>query len=172
MHQSHAPDVVVERHIRATPQRIWRALTDARELERWFFTECTTDPRPAGSYHAVWKHRSDHSKTNTRFGKYLEFQPHTRLSFEWQGSTTDPNKCLPEGLLTTVTITLTPRDGGTDLRLVHTGWPTDPLCIESRNGHEGGWTFYMNNLADVIQSGIDRRAESLEQATRAAPQPV
>jgi len=51
------------------------------------------------------------------------------------------------GLETVVTITLTPRDGGTDVTLHHANVPDD----EMGRSHKEGWTWYLNVLAERFE---------------------
>ena len=46
------------------------------------------------------------------------------------------------GLETTVAITLTARDGKTDLVLHHTGLPDD----DDGRGHEAGWSWFASRI--------------------------
>lgn len=159
-------EVVVERFIRATPERVYRALTDARELEAWFFTEARTDPRPGGAYRFAWRSTKEPEKAHFRLGKYLELVPGRKVSFEWRGEG-EGWKGMSASPLTTVTITLEPADGGTRLRLVHSGWAATDEARELRDSHQDGWTFYMGNLAGVLERGHDDRAARFAQEVRA-----
>jgi uncharacterized protein YndB with AHSA1/START domain len=159
-----APAAVVDRFINATPERIWNALTRQEELQRWFFTEVKTDPRRGGNYDMWWRSEKEPERDHRRFGKYLDFDPFTRLSFEWRGDLTGPKGLQGMGD-TVVTITLTPEGAGTRLRLVHTGWNSTDAARKECDGHQRGWTFFMDNLASVLESGNDRRAEFFGQHT-------
>ncbi len=149
--------ITVEKHINATPARIFRALTDAEELKTWFFSEAKTDPRTGGSYEMTWRSAKDASRDHSRFGKYLEVVPDRKIVFEWKGEVGckgESRETLPD---TVVTITLTPRDGGTLVTLVHAQWPDSDFGRTQRESHNGGWTFYLQNLADVIEGRADQR---------------
>jgi hypothetical protein len=54
-----------------------------------------------------------------------------------------------------VEITLRPRDGGTDLHLVHRGLP-EPMV----EPHAGGWANYLHRLA-IVASGADAGPDPL-----------
>jgi uncharacterized protein YndB with AHSA1/START domain len=159
------PEVVVERVLRAAPERVWRALTDPAELQRWFFTDCETDVRVGGSYRMWWRSAKEPAMDHERIGNYLEVVPGRRLVFEWKGGATG-DKCLEGVASTVVTITLKPEGAGTRLRLVHAGWPGTPEGRESRKGHDRGWTFYFENLDGWLADGIDRRAAEFGQVVR------
>ena len=162
-------EVVVERLIRATPQRIFRALTVASELEKWFFTDVRTDPRPGGAYRMEWKagqgcEETDHS----RIGTYLEVVPDRRLVFEWLGvpdERHDRGYSL-RGAHTVVTITLTPEGDATRLRLVHTGFADSDHGHTTAASHTNGWTFYMGNLDRYLTGGADERAREFRQLVK------
>lgn len=159
-----APSVVVERLIKADAPRIFRALTEASELTKWCFTEAATDPRTGGDYRWTWRSRVDPKRDHERFGKYLEVVPHSRIVFEWRGRVWDSNEQMPD---TVVTITLTPRGDGTLVRLVHSGWPNTTAARTLRDSHQGGWTYYMENLDAFLNGGADTRAQRHNQLVNA-----
>lgn len=156
--------VVVERFMRAEPARIFRALTVAEELERWFFSAARTDPRTGGDYRIEWQHAEEPERNHARFGTYRRLVPDELVEFEWHGTRKAPAGDLPPTL---VTITLTPRDGGTLVRLVHTGWPQNEDGAGLLKGHDMGWTFYMENLEAWLTGGPDRRREMFGQLVAA-----
>ena len=161
-------EVVIERTIRATPQRIFRALTDAAELEKWFFTEARTDPRVGGSYEIAWQAADDPTRDHTRHGKYLEIVPDRKIVFEWLGAPGEPEDRMYSlrGMRTTVAITLTPEGDSTRLRLVHTGFPDTEFGREMGTSHTGGWTFYTANLERYLTGGEDLRAAECRQKVK------
>ncbi|MBX3388980.1 MAG: SRPBCC domain-containing protein [Phycisphaeraceae bacterium] len=150
------PEVVVQRFIPASPARIFRALTVATELERWLFSDVETQPHKGGMYKMRWRSATDHSRDHDRFGRYLEIEHDRKVVFEWKG---DPSQNLGLGDIqsTVVTITLTPEGGGTMVKLVHSGWPTDTSGQDWAGKHHDGWSFYLENLANYLTSGPDLR---------------
>lgn len=164
-------EVVVERFIAADAAIVFRALTVASELEQWFFSDASTAPRTGGSYRMRWRSKADPSRDHDRFGNYLELIPNRKVVFEWKG---DPSQKLGMGDFqnTIVTITLTPArvEGvdGTNVKLVHAGWPTDSEGRDWARKHEGGWTFYLGNLSNFLGSGPDLREAHHDQAVKAA----
>lgn len=158
MIETMTPDVVVERTIKASPERIYSALTQPSELERWFFTECSVSPAPAavgGAYKHTWRGaKPEHS----RFGRFLELIPGRKVVFEWRS---EPGRAMDLSAFgdTIVTITLTPEAQGTRVRLVHSGWNAAPGAAEMRSGHEKGWTFYVENLERYLTGGRDLRPQ-------------
>ncbi|MBI1418543.1 MAG: hypothetical protein GC146_15105 [Limimaricola sp.] len=112
-----APDdrtLVLSRHFAAPPERVWAAWTDPAVLPRWFGPEgfhCVTheiDIRVGGQW--IFD-MIGHGMTFPNRHRYLELTPHSRIHFlmDGNGDSGEPKD---------VTVTLTPRDGGTDLRQV------------------------------------------------------
>lgn len=164
-HQHPPLQLSVERFIAATPARLYRALTDATELEQWFFSDIATDPRPGGHYRGRWRSKSNPAEVRNHSGRYLELVPDHKIVFEWNadGSGASDSKDV---VTTIVTITLTPEGAGTRVRLTQTGWPDSASGHESRDGHDSGWTFYLENLSNFATGAPDLRESRLGQAVK------
>ena len=69
-----------ELFLKATPQRVFQALTEKEELERWFLTKAEVDVRPGGAIRFEW------ARTGGVFnvGKTLVLEPPHRLSSTWE----------------------------------------------------------------------------------------
>jgi uncharacterized protein YndB with AHSA1/START domain len=107
--------------------------------------ECVSDSHPGGLY--LVKGISGHV---TR-GAFREVVPVHRLaySFGWEG-----NEEVPPGS-GLVEIDLTDRDGGTLLRMTHSGLPNSAQCAS----HDKGWAHYLGRLAIAAAGrnpGLDR----------------
>jgi glutathione S-transferase len=74
-------------------------------------------------------------------GEFKELRPNERLVYTW-GWLEGPGR----GQETLVTVTLTPKDGGTDLTLEQSGFATE----QSRDAHAHGWTSSFNSLDNVL----------------------
>ena len=64
--------------IRATPERVFKALTDAKELDRWFLANAATEPRLGGKFRISWSKRGDYIDS-----KFVAFVPGKKVSFSW-----------------------------------------------------------------------------------------
>src|SRR5262249_207760 len=93
------------------PEKVWKALTDSRELSRWLLPT-STDIRPEPGYRFSFTPK-DTGPTETIACEVLEAEPGHHLSFTWQAESNQPP--------TYVTWTLEPTDGGTLLHLEHVG---------------------------------------------------
>jgi len=129
-----------ETHIAAPPATVFAFLTDPEKIVRWMGTEATTEAHPGGLYlvTGVGGRRAR--------GAFREVVPVHRLaySFGWEGI-----EAVPPGS-SLVEIDLIDQDGGTLLRMTHTGLP-DAAQYAS---HQQGWAHYLGRLA-VSAAGRD-----------------
>jgi uncharacterized protein YndB with AHSA1/START domain len=143
-----------ETHIPAPPSAVFAFLTDPEKILRWMGTEAELEPHPGGLYLL--------NVTGARFarGAFREVVPVHRLaySFGWEG-----NEEVPPGS-SLIEIDLIPRNGGTLLRMTHTGLPSAEQCAS----HGRGWTHYLKRLAVAAgggDPGPDPGAQPLPPAT-------
>ena len=137
--------VRVQRTLKATRDRVFRAWTQPEVMARWFFPgagwtcDVTSDLRTGGSWQALM-HDAAGGEHN-QFGEYREIVPPSRLVFTWS--------CPDLGVEgSVVTVELRDVDGGTALTLTHE-LPADPKV---RSGHEEGWHGCLGNLEKLLQS--------------------
>lgn len=130
---------LVERivHIEAEPPEVYELLTDAEQFVRWMAPTATLEPTPGGVI--TWSHRNG----DVVSGVYVEAVPHRRIVFTFGWERADVE--VPPGS-TIVEIDLRPRDGGTELHLVHRG-----LAGPMADAHAGGWVNYLDRLAAVAE---------------------
>ena len=102
--------------------------------------EATTEPHPGGLYLVKGVGGGRGAR-----GSFREVVPVHRLaySFGWEGS-----EAVPPGS-SLVEIDLIDRDGGTLVRMTHTGLPDAEQCA----GHARGWAHYFDRLAIAAAGG-------------------
>ncbi|PKN79514.1 MAG: hypothetical protein CVU47_10550 [Chloroflexi bacterium HGW-Chloroflexi-9] len=98
-----------ERQLDATPEEVWRALTDPAELAVWF--GCPVDVVP-GERIAI--HFADSSPQDSRI---VTWEPPSLLAFEWDDHY--PRSTDPDRSMSLVTFELERSGAGTRLVLVH-----------------------------------------------------
>ena len=113
------------------PDETFALLTEPERLRRWQAVTARVELRAGGQYR--WTITPGH----TASGTITEVEPGKRIVFTWGWEDSDD---LPPGA-STVTITLEPADGGTNVRLVHRG-----LTPEQAAGHLEGWNHYGERL--------------------------
>ena len=77
----------------------------------------------------------------------LEVRPNERLSYSWRGGH-ESNTDYVSRLDTIVTFTLTRLDGGTKLRVVHSGFIT-PKNDSAYKNMSGGWKKVIGRIGDI-----------------------
>ncbi len=129
-------DIVVEEVFPHAPETIWKTLTTGDLIGRWLMKPTGFEPAtgarftfqttPAGAWDGVI-----HCEV-------LEVIPNQRLCYSWRGGH-DSNADADYGarLDTIVTLTLAKVDGGTKLRLVHSGFVTPRNDTAFKNMSEG-----------------------------------
>ncbi len=135
----------ITRTLHAPRDVVWRAWTDEDELARWLYDFGRTpresisfDVREGGSYRYTLI--SDNGEEYPTGGVFLEVVPPERLVFTW-GNPDDSIDTAP-----VVTITLTERDGRTEL----------VFSLRGIAGHPGdgnvydGWDQALDSLASAV----------------------
>jgi uncharacterized protein YndB with AHSA1/START domain len=128
-----------EVQIAAPPATVFAFLTDPEKILRWMGTEATVEPHLDGLYLVNVTGR------DTAEGRFTEVIPVHRLaySFGWR----ERDNMRPGSSL--IEIDLIEREGGTQLRMTHSGLPDEDACA----GHEQGWTHYLGRLAVAAAGG-------------------
>jgi uncharacterized protein YndB with AHSA1/START domain len=133
-----------ETQIAAPCAAVFAFLTDPEKIIRWMGAEATAEAHPGGLY--LVKGISG----RTARGAFREVVPVHRLaySFGWDGI-----EAVPPGS-SLVEIDLIEHDGGTLVRMTHSGLPNAEQCIS----HDRGWAHYFDRLA-VAAAGGDPGAD-------------
>jgi uncharacterized protein YndB with AHSA1/START domain len=121
-----------------SPDEAFALLTDPERLRRWKTVSARVDLRAGGTYR--WTIIPGHAVRGT----FIEVEKGRRLVFGW-GWEGSPD-LGPDA--STVTVTFEPADGGTLVRLVHTG-----LNLEQAASHLAGWRHFFDRLAVAAVDG-------------------
>jgi uncharacterized protein YndB with AHSA1/START domain len=132
--------------------RVFKALTNAEELMKWFPSKVVTDPKMGGKLRYEWKFE-DSANDGFQDMEYIDFVDGQSFSHTWDAS----------GQATVVTFSLSGANGQTDIHLTHTGW--DEGMEEAVEMHNQIWTGYMSNLKVYLEEGGDMRSQMKGQMT-------
>ena len=138
----------IKRFINAPRDRVYAAWTDPVQLRQWFGPEKVqtrdlfADARVGGKFR--WDLTNSEGEKMTCLGEYRELQPGKKIVFTWQWDDDEDW----ENHASVVTVELSDRDGGTELRLTHEQLPNE----QSRDGHTGGW----NSALDKLEKFLSR----------------
>jgi uncharacterized protein YndB with AHSA1/START domain len=136
---SNLPSVTIVRRIKASPARVYAAITEPEQMLQWWGPDAgptlraEADVRPGGRFSVVFQllNGDEHNPT----GIYKEVIPERKLVFTWEW----PGMPERESL---VTFLLEPFEGGTRLTLIHERLPDE----EARKSHEDGWCGLLDKL--------------------------
>jgi uncharacterized protein YndB with AHSA1/START domain len=138
-----------EVHIAAPPERVFQALTDARQLLQWWGqkgmyhgTDWKADVRPGGQWRCEGASDTDGTSFHVS-GEYLEVDPPRLVSYTWVASWSGPLKTL-------VRWELEPASGGTLVRLRHSGFAGAPAAVQ---GHYQGWQRVIGWMQAFVEKG-------------------
>lgn len=131
------PSVAIVRRIKASPAKVWAAITQPDQMIQWWGPDAgptlraDVDVRPGGRFSVVFRllNGEEHNPT----GIYQEVIPERKLVFTWD---------LPGERESLVTFLLKPIDGGTELTLLHEHLPDEAEC----ENHEQGWSGLLDKL--------------------------
>lgn len=136
----------IKRFINAPRDRVYAAWTDPTQLKQWFGPEkvqtrnLIADARVGGKFR--WDLNNSEGEKMTCRGEYRELRPGKKIVFTWQWDDDEDW----ENHISVVTVELSDRDNGTELRLIHERLPNEA----SRDGHTEGWNSALDKLEKFI----------------------
>lgn len=144
--------------VKAGADAVYKALTDAQELVKWFPSSATSEPQTGGRFSYRWEFQTP-EKNCFQEGNYLELTPGKRVRYPWDvtnmpSAARYPRKPRP----TTVEMTLTPKGPETQVSLYHSGWGFGAEWDALLQDHTMGWGFFLGNLKTTLEEGKDQRA--------------
>ena len=134
----------IRRIFQAPRKKVFRAWTEAKELNRWFgpsdeYTAKTeVDLRVGGKYRFEIRHSGE--AVHTAFGEYREILPPEKLVFTWSWEDGSVENTL-------VTIDFLDNGAGTQIVLTHELFPS----TEWRDKHNEGWNGCIGQLEKLLR---------------------
>lgn len=146
--------IVLDEVFPHAPAVLWEALTNRQLIGRWLMPADGFEPvignrftfqtKPAGEWDGTIR------------CQVLEVTENQRLSYTWAGGH-ESNVGYGSLLETLVTITLSPEEGGTRLRLTHSGFVLPKNEVAYRNMSDG-WKVVAKRLDKVVSEDAAERS--------------
>jgi uncharacterized protein YndB with AHSA1/START domain len=133
--------------IAASPETVFAFFVEPALMARWFGRCQALDLRRGGIF------RVELSAGDVARGTFTEVTPHRRVAFTWGWEGRDD---LPPGQ-SLVEIDLEPAEGGTLIRLRHSGLPTTAQEPFGPEQHGKRWSYYLAQLE--VQCSFPRHHE-------------
>lgn len=137
--------------LRASPARVWRALTDYREFGQWFRVNLEGPFVPGQPVRGKITHPGFEHVTWEAVVKKME--PERLFSFTWHPYAVDAAQDYSKETPTLVEFRLEKTATGTLLLLTESGFDNIPSHrrLEAFRMNEGGWTAQMKNIETHVQ---------------------
>ena len=139
---SETQSVTSEKLINAPAAQIYQAFTNATLLKEWLCDVATVTLKAGGRMYLWWN--GDFYSS----GEYVDLQPNRSVTFQWFGR--------GETIPTQVKVALTKKKDGTLVKMTHT-LPAGEDWLKIAQGFQHEWTVSLDNLASVLETGLDRR---------------
>ena len=131
----------------APPETVFRALTEPKQLTRWFLKSARIRPVEGSSYSFAWE------GYDRQTGKVLKVIPDRLLLLSW------PNSFKGRTYLTDARFTLKRKGSGTLLTVKHTGFGEGEDWVWLYGAVQSGWAYFLTNLKSVLSQGADLRSK-------------
>jgi uncharacterized protein YndB with AHSA1/START domain len=124
--------------IDASPETVFGFFVDAEKMLLWKGVHAELDARPGGVF------KVEVTPGWLAVGEFTEVDPPRLVAFTWgwEGGPVAPGSSL-------VRVTLEPDDGGTIVRLRHSGLPDEEML----EAHKGGWEHFLARLQIAATGG-------------------
>jgi len=144
--QSRTQEIVVDEVFPHAPETIWATLVRPELMARWLrMTPVGFEPVVGNRF--TYKTSAAGEWDGTIQCAVIEVEPNRRLAYSWKGGHA-ANQGYGSLLDTVVTLTLEPVEGGTRLRVVHSGFVLPRNETAYRN-MSGGWSGVVQRIGEI-----------------------
>jgi len=144
--QQQAQKIEIKKHIviDASPEVVFKAITDPKELTNWFPDQAILEAKVGGKMKFSFNKgkEDEHEDCSGAEGIIIDFIPNTKISYTWEKHDT------PDFPRTVVTWELEEIENGrTRVNLLHTGFESGKLFKQ----HDEGWSYFIYRLGKYCE---------------------
>ena len=154
-------DIRLTAKIRAKPELVYRSLTSARELTRWWLQGAETETRNAGRLRMIWPRVRAVAGVRApgfgeREGVFVDLEPARKVAWLWKPVRGE------KGAPSLTSIFILPARGGSEVTLVHSGFPSAVSADELYHGYARGWEDGLAKLKLYLETGRTCKLDSID----------
>jgi len=136
--------------IQATPEEVFRALTEPEQLAKWFAPESRVDPRVGGEFSFSWGPGMESKHTISAWDPYTHFASYRERSYAYSRE----GKPVETGVIRRMAADYYIEaigDGVTRLRLVQSGFGPEAAWDDEIEATKTGWADFLKKLKEVLE---------------------
>jgi uncharacterized protein YndB with AHSA1/START domain len=142
----------IEKKVQLTAPRarVWKAIADSQKFGEWFGVKLDGQFAEGKSIRGPIQHKGyEHIIIDMHIER---MEPERYFSYRWHPHAIDPKNDYSKEPTTLVEFFLEEADGGTDLRIVESGFDRIPLArrAEAFRGNESGWAGQAKAIAAYV----------------------
>jgi uncharacterized protein YndB with AHSA1/START domain len=136
--------------IKATPEEVFRAITEPSGIVQWFAPEARVDPQVGGEYFFSWGPGMEGRTTISAWDPYKHFGTCSERSVTYSGA----GKPVDTGTMRSMAVDYYIEaigDGLTRLRLVQSGFGPEADWDGEFESTKTGWTDFLKKLQEILE---------------------
>jgi uncharacterized protein YndB with AHSA1/START domain len=131
-----------ERHIDATPLKVWTILTDNQWIEQWLGVQMITDWQTGSPIAFTFVYKDKEVKDK---GTLLQFEPEKKFSYTYW-SVFSATEDSPENY-SEIAFNITPAESGILLQLTHSNFPSQMMVAHA----EKNWDETLDTIKELAE---------------------
>lgn len=157
-------DIRLAATIRAKPELVYKSLTSARELTRWWLHGAETDARNSGRLRMIWprargKDGEKAAGLGEREGVFVDLEPARKVAWLWKPLKSE------RGVPALTSIFVLPARGGSEVTWLHSGFPSAAKADGLYLGYARAWEDGLAKLKLYLETGRTCKLESIDLET-------
>jgi uncharacterized protein YndB with AHSA1/START domain len=136
--------------IKATPEEVFRAITEPAQIAKWFAPEARVDPRVGGEYFFSWGPGMEGSTVISAWDPYTHFGTGRERSVTYSSK----GQPVDTGVAQMVAVDYYVEaigDGITRLRLVQSGFGPEAAWDDEFESTKRGWAEFLQKLKEILE---------------------